>query len=59
MDIEKSFVNDIKKEIDAVLAVIHEEGYEFALVKDNAIEHLNGLTSDVIVTILENFMGKE
>lgn len=53
------FTNDIKKEIDAILAVVHEEDYEFALIKDGDIEHLGGLTSDIIVTILENFMGKE
>ena len=59
MDLDKEFRDDIKKEIDAVLAVIHEDDFEFALAKDGEIEHLGGLTSDVIVTILENFMGKE
>ena len=59
MDIEKNFMKDIKKEIDAVLAVIHEEGYEFALVKDGETEHLGGLTSDIIATILDDFMGRE
>ena len=53
------FTNDIKKEIDAILAVIHEDNFEFALVKEGEIEHLGGLTTDVIATILENFMGKE
>lgn len=52
-------MKDIKKEIDAVLAVIHEEGYEFALVKDGETEHLGGLTSDIIATILDDFMGRE
>ena len=59
MDLEKRFVDDIKKEIDAVLAVIHEDDFEFALVKDGEIDRIGGLTSDLIVTILENFMGKE
>ena len=60
MDLKDALKEDIKREIDSVLAVIREDDFEFALVNNKGeLEKLSGLTSDIIVTILIHFMSEE